>query len=91
MKTLQRAHVLDLRDLYYDSAAYASRMDRTTEAEQAWRRYAVAHCSVEGLMDAEKSYEQRLAVPPDWCLARMYAGRIVYLRGPQNWLSGYRP
>ncbi len=87
MKTLQRAHALDLRDLYYDSAAYASRMDRAMEAEQAWRRYAGGLCRVEGLIDAEKSYEERQAIPPDWCIERMYAARILYLRSPRNWLS----
>ncbi len=87
MKNLQRAHALDLRDLYYDSAAYALRMDRTMEAEQAWRHYAWGHCRVEGLVDAEKSYEERQAIPPDWCLERMYAARILYLRSAGNWLS----
>ena len=87
MKTLQRAYALDLRDLYYDSAAYASRMDLTMEAEQAWRRYAGGLCRVEGLIDADKSYEERQAIPPDWCIERMYAARILYLRSPRNWLS----
>jgi hypothetical protein len=91
MKNFQRAHALDLRDLYYDSAAFASRMDRTMEAEQTWRLYAWGHCGVEAMIDAEKSYEERQALHPRWCMARMYAERIVYLRGPRNWLSGYRP
>ncbi|MBL9073504.1 hypothetical protein [Tabrizicola sp.] len=90
MLQLRAADLLDQERFEMDLVTTVGMMRAAVEAELAWSDYALSSCSVEGLVVAELSYAERRMLPLTYCMDRMYAERIFYLRSERNWLHSYR-
>ncbi len=88
-RKLQWAYQRDQEHLI-DGSVFSDAFHAAMTAELSWSDFAYAQCSLENLPDADKSYEYRMS-HPTFCLERLYAERIYYLRSQTDMMPRSEP